>query len=126
MTTAALRTAPLPHPGRGYLSLVPTWSSVLGQPNGAVRMLRSVRAKRCRYQVGSALGLAVMTALASSQGADQLGDLGALTDGYPAAFLGAAGIAVAGAALAAVLLRTPKADVTGIEQSPETSEPIAA
>ncbi|HET8951641.1 MAG TPA: MFS transporter, partial [Solirubrobacteraceae bacterium] len=78
------------------------------------------------YQVGSALGLAVMTALASSQGADQLGDLGALTDGYSAAFLGAAGIAVAGAALAAALLRTPKADATGLEQSPEAAEPVSA
>jgi hypothetical protein len=36
-----------------------------------------------------------MTAIASSQGADQLGNAGALTDGYSAAFLGAAGIAVA-------------------------------
>jgi MFS family permease len=59
------------------------------------------------YQVGSALGLAVMTAVAASQGADQLGNLGALTDGYSAAFIGAAGIAVAGALLAAVLLRSP-------------------
>src|SRR5688572_12940349 len=32
------------------------------------------------YQVGSALGLAVMTALATSQGADQLGNAEALTD----------------------------------------------
>ena len=48
------------------------------------------------YQVGSALGLAAMTALATSQGADRLGDAVALTDGYSAAFLGAAGIAAAG------------------------------
>jgi predicted MFS family arabinose efflux permease len=61
------------------------------------------------YQVGSALGLAVMTALATSRGAGQLGDPAALTDGYSAAFLGAAAIAVAGALLAALLLRTPKA-----------------
>jgi EmrB/QacA subfamily drug resistance transporter len=60
------------------------------------------------YQVGSALGLAAMTAVASSQGADRLGDLAALTDGYSAAFLGAAVIAAAGAALAAGLLRLPK------------------
>jgi predicted MFS family arabinose efflux permease len=71
------------------------------------------------YQVGSALGLAVMTALASSQGADRIGDISALTDGYSAAFLGAAGIAVAGALLAAVLLRTPKTTA-------ETREPVAA
>ena len=60
------------------------------------------------YQVGSALGLAVMTAVATSQGADRLGDVAALTDGYSAAFLGAAGVAVVGALLAAVLLRVPK------------------
>src|SRR3954463_14071733 len=61
------------------------------------------------YQVGSALGLAVMTAVATSHGADQLGNAAALTDGYSAAFLGAAGIAVVGALLAAALLRVPKA-----------------
>jgi Major Facilitator Superfamily len=60
------------------------------------------------YQVGSALGLAAMTALASARGAGALGDAAALTDGYSAAFLGAAGIAVAGAALAAALLRVPR------------------
>src|SRR5262245_63304387 len=42
------------------------------------------------YQVGSALGLAIMTAIATSGGADQLGNATALTDGYSAAFLGAA------------------------------------
>jgi hypothetical protein len=71
------------------------------------------------YQVGSALGLATMTALASAQGADRIGDIASLTDGYSAAFLGAAGIAVAGAALAAVLLRSPKA-------APAKAEQIAA
>jgi EmrB/QacA subfamily drug resistance transporter len=59
------------------------------------------------YQIGSAIGLAAMTALAVSQGADQLGNPGALTDGFSAAFLGAAGIAVAGALLAFVTLRQP-------------------
>ena len=58
------------------------------------------------YQVGSALGLAAMAALASSQGADQLGNAVALTDGYSAAFLGAAAVAALGAVLAAALLRT--------------------
>ena len=64
------------------------------------------------YQVGSALGLAAMTAVASAQGADRIGNVAALTDGYSAAFLGAAAIAVAGALLAAVLLRVPKAAAT--------------
>jgi hypothetical protein len=60
------------------------------------------------YQIGSALGLAAMTALAAAAGADQLGDTGALTDGYSAAFLGAAVIAAVGAILAAATLRTAK------------------
>jgi MFS family permease len=49
------------------------------------------------YQVGSALGLAAMTALAASYGADQLRDAAALTDGFSAAFLGAGLIALLGA-----------------------------
>jgi len=65
------------------------------------------------YQVGSALGLAAMTAVATSRGADQLGNPAALTDGYSAAFLGAAGIAVAGALLAALLLRTKAPTAAG-------------
>ena len=58
------------------------------------------------YQVGSALGLAVMTAIAAGQGADRLGNVAALTDGYSAAFMGAAAIAAVAAIAAATLLRT--------------------
>jgi sugar phosphate permease len=57
------------------------------------------------YQIGSALGLAAMTAVAAANGAGELGDLAALTDGYSAAFIGAAVIAAVGAVLAAVFLR---------------------
>ncbi|MGM1060850.1 MFS transporter [Saccharothrix sp. Mg75] len=57
------------------------------------------------YQVGSALGLAAMTAVATSQGADRLGDAVALTDGYSAAFTGAALVALTAALLAALTLR---------------------
>ena len=60
------------------------------------------------YQIGSALGLAAMTAFATAQGADELGDTAALTDGYAAAFAGAAAIAALGAVLAALNLRTPR------------------
>jgi EmrB/QacA subfamily drug resistance transporter len=60
------------------------------------------------YQVGSALGLAAMTAVAAANGADRLGDVESLTDGYSAAFLGAAVVAAAGAVIAAVTLRLPK------------------
>jgi EmrB/QacA subfamily drug resistance transporter len=59
------------------------------------------------YQIGSALGLAAMTALAAAHGADRLGDSAALTGGFSAALLGAAGIAAGGALLAARLLRKP-------------------
>jgi len=78
------------------------------------------------YQVGSALGLAAMTAVATSQGAGRIGDVSALTDGYSAAFLGAAGIAVVGAALAAVLLRVrqPVAATADVEVNDDL--PIAA
>jgi hypothetical protein len=79
----------------------------------------------CDYQVGSALGLAVMTAIATSQGADQLGNLTALTDGYQAAVIGAAVIAAAGALLAAVLLRIPKA-VAAAAEPVEEQERVAA
>lgn len=59
------------------------------------------------YQVGSALGLAVMTAIAAANGSAQLGNPIALTDGYSAAFAGAGVIALIGAITTAVLLKTP-------------------
>jgi EmrB/QacA subfamily drug resistance transporter len=77
------------------------------------------------YQVGSALGLAVMTAVATSQGADRIGDPSALTDGYSAAFLGAAGIAVAGASLAAALLRAPK-PAAAVQETEHSEELLIA
>ncbi len=46
------------------------------------------------YQVGSAIGLAAMTAIAAAYGADRIGDPVALTDGFSAAFLGAAVVAL--------------------------------
>ncbi|MFJ8645488.1 MFS transporter [Streptomyces sp. NPDC093546] len=60
------------------------------------------------YQVGSALGLAALTALATSQGAGALGDLPALTDGFASAFLGAAAVAAAGGVLTLLLMRGAK------------------
>ena len=57
------------------------------------------------YQVGSALGLAVVTAVATANGAGQVGDLPALTDGFQAALAGAALIAVAGAVTSLALVR---------------------
>ena len=59
------------------------------------------------------------------QGADQMGDVAALTDGYSAAFLGAAGVALAGALLSAGLLRFPKTPAASTVTDTER-EPLAA
>jgi EmrB/QacA subfamily drug resistance transporter len=76
------------------------------------------------YQVGSPLGLAVMTAIASARGADQIADAARLTAGYNAAFAGAATVAVAGAILAAVALRfRPAPETAGTD---DTRVPLAA
>ena len=75
------------------------------------------------YQVGSALGLAAMTAVAAAYGADTLGDAVSLTDGYSAAFIGAGAVAAAGAVVAAVTLRLPK---PGEAAAPELDVPSAA
>jgi EmrB/QacA subfamily drug resistance transporter len=58
------------------------------------------------YQVGSALGLAVVTAVAAGYGAGRLGDPEALTSGFSAAFIGAGIIALAGAVLTQITFRT--------------------
>ncbi|GII81912.1 MFS transporter [Sphaerisporangium rufum] len=60
------------------------------------------------YQIGSALGLAVMTALATAWTAPGTGPA-ALTGGFQAAFLGAAVVAAAGAVLTLLLMRRPAA-----------------
>lgn len=52
------------------------------------------------YQVGSALGLGIMTAIATSNGADDLGNLDRLADGFSAAFIGAAAVAAVATAAA--------------------------
>jgi predicted MFS family arabinose efflux permease len=62
------------------------------------------------YQVGSALGLAAMTAVASAFGGDgPSADVVGLTDGYSAALIGAAAVAAVGAGVAAAWLRIPTA-----------------
>ena len=68
-----------------------------------------------------------MTALAAANGADQLGNVTALTDGYGAAFLGAAGIAVVGALVAlATLRRATSAADADASVADEAPAPIAA
>ncbi len=68
------------------------------------------------YQVGSALGLAAMTAVAAANGADRLDNVSSLTEGYSAAFVGAAVIAAAGAVLAAITLRLPRPAATPADE----------
>ena len=76
------------------------------------------------YQVGSALGLAAMTALASAFGADQVGDAVAQTDGFSAGLLGAAGNRRGRAPWSsAAWLRSP---CPGEPQQPEEAWPPAA
>ncbi|MEU1892866.1 MFS transporter [Streptomyces pristinaespiralis] len=60
------------------------------------------------YNVGSALGLAALTALAMSQGAGELGNLPALTDGFSSAFIGAAAIAAVGGVITLLVMRSEK------------------
>ena len=69
------------------------------------------------YQIGSAVGLAALTAVAASVTARGT-EVTALTGGYSAAFLGAAAIAVLGLVAAAGLLRSARA--TQPEQERET------
>jgi EmrB/QacA subfamily drug resistance transporter len=76
------------------------------------------------YQVGSALGLAAMTALATAQGADRLGDPGALTDGFQAAFIGAAAIAGVAALAALAWIRRPRAAAPAAAAPSERREPV--
>lgn len=71
------------------------------------------------YQIGSALGLAAMTAVATSAGANKVGDLGALTDGHSAAFAGAAAIAISAAAVAAVFVGRRSRTDRSAEPNPE-------
>jgi len=72
------------------------------------------------YQVGSAFGLAVMTAFASAAGADQIGNAGELTNGFHAAFTGAATVALVAAAVALVWIREAAHAQSGTEQVQET------
>lgn len=77
------------------------------------------------YQVGSALGLAVMTAIAAAHGATRLGDRVALTDGFSAAFVGASLVALVGAGVAGVLLKSPSR-LAGEEATDRSSSPAEA
>ena len=72
------------------------------------------------YQIGSAIGLAALTAVAAMF-TGPAGDAPALTDGYSAAFVGAAIIALAGAIVVAIALRPAVAE----SREPELSQAAA-
>jgi len=67
-----------------------------------------------------------MTAVAAANGADRVGNLPALTDGYSAAFAGAAIIAAVGAVVVAVALRLPKPQPAQDAPSPSDTEALVA
>jgi EmrB/QacA subfamily drug resistance transporter len=77
------------------------------------------------YQVGSAFGLAVMTAVAAANGADQLGDRAALTHGFSTAFVGAAIIAGVGALATIALFRSPIGGLGEALDPAEQAEEVA-
>ncbi|MGW6913323.1 MFS transporter [Kitasatospora sp. NPDC054939] len=87
------------------LAFIPSLGTALAVPNPAEGGLAS-GIVNTSYQIGSALGLAAMTAVAAAHGSRELGNPVALTDGFSAAFLGAAAIAAVGALTAALTLRT--------------------
>lgn len=58
-----------------------------------------------------------MTAVAASNGAKELGDPAELVDGFSAAFIGAAVIAVVGAVAAAFIRRPAPAPVEPVRQA---------
>ncbi|MGA5189213.1 MFS transporter [Streptomyces griseoincarnatus] len=69
------------------------------------------------YQVGSALGLAALTAVATSQGAGQLGNLPAMTDGFSSAFIWAAAIAAVGGLITLLVMRSDKAAAAAAQRA---------
>ncbi|MET8702893.1 MFS transporter [Kitasatospora sp. NPDC058032] len=89
------------------LAFIPSLGTALAVPNPAEGGLAS-GIVNTSYQIGSALGLAAMTALAAANGAREPGDPVALTDGFSAAFLGAAALALLGALVSALTIRTAK------------------
>ena len=68
------------------------------------------------YQVGSAFGLAVMTAIASAAGADQIGNAAQLTNGFSAAFIGAAAIALVAGLVGLVWIRQAPRVASSVEE----------
>ena len=94
------------------LAFIPTMGTTIGAARPEEGGLAS-GIVNTSYQIGSALGLAVMTAVAAANGADQIGDKAALTEGFSAAFVGAAIVAAVGALATIALFRSPTGVTTG-------------
>jgi phosphotransferase system glucose/maltose/N-acetylglucosamine-specific IIC component len=81
-------------------------------------------------QVGGALGLAILATIANTRTKDLLADghshLAALTDGFGRAFLTGAGFAVAGAALALVLISSRDSREHAAGAQAGEAQPVAA
>ncbi|BAJ29412.1 MULTISPECIES: MFS transporter [Kitasatospora] len=87
------------------LAFIPSLGTALAVPDPAEGGLAS-GIVNTSYQVGSALGLAAMTAVAAADGARDLTDPAALTHGFSAAFRGAAALALLGALASLRTLRS--------------------
>jgi MFS family permease len=87
------------------LAFIPSLGTALAVPDPAEGGLAS-GIVNTSYQVGSALGLAAMTAVAAANGSRRLTDPTALTHGFSTAFLGAALLALLGALTSLLTLRT--------------------
>ncbi|OIJ88573.1 MFS transporter [Streptomyces colonosanans] len=102
------------------LAYIPTMMTAMsGAPQEQAGMASGI--VNTTYQVGSALGLAALTAVATSQGAGRLGNLPALTDGFSAAFIWAAVIAAVGGLVTLLAMRGDKAAAAAAGQADSAS-----
>ncbi len=92
-------------------------SAVLPQESGLASGILNTA-----YQVGSALGLAVLTSIAAGYGADRVGEVSKLTNGYQAAFIGAAVVAAVAAVIALITVRNQQPDTPAEEEADSSPE----
>jgi EmrB/QacA subfamily drug resistance transporter len=106
-TTDILGPSLLAAAGLGFAFVTTTIAAVAGVPEEESGLASGLI--NTSQQIGGALGLAVLSSLATSRTSDALGDgtglPSALTDGFQAAFLGGAAIAALGFVLTLVLIK---------------------
>ena len=107
-TTDILGPSLLAAAGLGFAFVTTTIAAVAGVPEEESGLASGLI--NTSQQIGGALGLAVLSSLATSRTSDALGDgtglPSALTDGFQAAFLGGAAIALLGFVLTLVLIKS--------------------